>query len=359
MGPKYEFTEQTLNYDGHILHQIRRLSDGELGGWIESENNLNQDDDCWVADNGKVFENAELSGDSIVCGNAQVFGNAVIIDSKICDNAKVYDNASIYTSQVCDNAEVCGNVSLHNYSKVYENAIVFDNVYTEHSEIYGNARVYGHAKLYESEVYNTAQVYDNAVLHWHSRVYNSAQVYGDAVLNRCAKVYENAKVFGKTIVNEYVEIHGDVELNVNKKVKDNMFSNALLKSLKLKNSEKIANIIKLLNHYPDHKIPIDQDGYVKYTVVKLTKENLDMDVEFEHQLRSEGKYGWYTSCTCHGDGPITMKNLAIFGDPNRWVTKWMYSDREEAIKKDLVDKNFRIYARIVEYQPNADILETL
>ena len=75
MGPKYEFTEQTLNYDGHILHQIRRLSDGELGGWIESENNLNQDDDCWVADNGKVFEDAELSGDSIVCGNpAKVIG---------------------------------------------------------------------------------------------------------------------------------------------------------------------------------------------------------------------------------------------------------------------------------------------
>lgn len=46
MGPKYEFTSETKNYDGHILHRIRRLSDDQLGGWIESEDNLSQDDNC-------------------------------------------------------------------------------------------------------------------------------------------------------------------------------------------------------------------------------------------------------------------------------------------------------------------------
>ena len=72
MGPKYEFTSETKNYDGHILHRIRRLSDDQLGGWIESEDNLSQDDNCWVNDNAKVYGNAE------VCDNAPVFGHADI-----------------------------------------------------------------------------------------------------------------------------------------------------------------------------------------------------------------------------------------------------------------------------------------
>ena len=32
MGPKYEFIDETMNYEGHLLHRIKRLSDGKLGG---------------------------------------------------------------------------------------------------------------------------------------------------------------------------------------------------------------------------------------------------------------------------------------------------------------------------------------
>ena len=46
MGPKYEFTDKTITNDGHILHEIRRLSDGKIGGWIESEDNLSQEGNC-------------------------------------------------------------------------------------------------------------------------------------------------------------------------------------------------------------------------------------------------------------------------------------------------------------------------
>ena len=46
MGLKYEFTDETKNYEGHLLHRIRRLSDSKLGGWIESEKNLSQEGNC-------------------------------------------------------------------------------------------------------------------------------------------------------------------------------------------------------------------------------------------------------------------------------------------------------------------------
>ena len=73
---KYEFTEETKVKNGITLRRIRRISDGLIGGWIEKEENLSQDGDCFV------------SGDALVLGNAKVSGNA-----NIYGNAKVYDNA--------------------------------------------------------------------------------------------------------------------------------------------------------------------------------------------------------------------------------------------------------------------------
>lgn len=51
---KYELTSETLRYKGCTLHRIKALKDfgpinaGELGGWIESEENLSQANNAWV-----------------------------------------------------------------------------------------------------------------------------------------------------------------------------------------------------------------------------------------------------------------------------------------------------------------------
>jgi hypothetical protein len=90
---KYEFTGVTVNHFGRRLHQIKRLSDGLIGGYIESERNLSHDGDCFVSGNARVFGNA------IVCGNAEAF-----------DNARVFGNAQVSgNAQVFGNAKVSGN----------------------------------------------------------------------------------------------------------------------------------------------------------------------------------------------------------------------------------------------------------
>jgi len=60
---KYELvtTDTKTNWDGKTLYRIRRISNGELGGYIESEKNLSQ-----------VSGNAWVYGDARVSGNAQV-----------------------------------------------------------------------------------------------------------------------------------------------------------------------------------------------------------------------------------------------------------------------------------------------
>ena len=98
---KYEFTGVTKNHMGRILHQIKALVSfgdvkaGDLGGWIEKEENLSQDGDAWVYGDAWVCDNARVSGNACVSDNARVCGNA-----QVCGNARVYSNA-----WVCGNAD--------------------------------------------------------------------------------------------------------------------------------------------------------------------------------------------------------------------------------------------------------------
>ena len=72
---KYEFTGQTKKAFGAELKQIRSLvaiasigiSIGDVGGWIEKEENLSVSGDAWV------------SGDARVSGDAWVYGNAEVL----------------------------------------------------------------------------------------------------------------------------------------------------------------------------------------------------------------------------------------------------------------------------------------
>lgn len=55
---KYKLTDETIQVGGHTLHRIEALTDfsnahkGEKGGFVESEDNLSQSNDCWVYDEG-------------------------------------------------------------------------------------------------------------------------------------------------------------------------------------------------------------------------------------------------------------------------------------------------------------------
>ena len=54
MEKKYELTDEILEVGGRVLHRINALRNfgnikqGEIGGWIENEDNLSHCGDCWV-----------------------------------------------------------------------------------------------------------------------------------------------------------------------------------------------------------------------------------------------------------------------------------------------------------------------
>ena len=70
MNTKFELTTETKTVFGKTLFRIRALVDlsfvkkGDLGGFVEKEENLYAYGDAWVSGNAQVY------------GNAWVYGNA-------------------------------------------------------------------------------------------------------------------------------------------------------------------------------------------------------------------------------------------------------------------------------------------
>lgn len=120
---KFELTTDSIKENGVTLYRIKALIDfgdvkaGDLGGYVEKEENLSQYGDAWVSGNALVRGNALVSGNALVYDNAWVSGDALV-----CGNAQVSDNA-----QVSGNARVCGNAWVCDNARVYGNAWVYGN----------------------------------------------------------------------------------------------------------------------------------------------------------------------------------------------------------------------------------------
>ncbi len=159
---KYELTNETIAF-GRKLYHIRALHDfgsikaGAYGGWVESEENLSHEGDCWICANGIVCGKAVVKDDAMVGQNARVF-----------DEACVYDNALVSM-----NARVCGHAEIHSYAHVFGYANICD-----YANIYGNA-----------------QVGSFAAIGSHAEAFGSVEIIGDAAIDENARVYRKTDVF--------------------------------------------------------------------------------------------------------------------------------------------------------------------
>ena len=202
----YKLTDEIIEFSGHTLHRIqcieefvvnnlnlenysteeRIIKKDELGGFIESEDNLSGD--AWVQENAKVWGGARVSGNAIIAGNAEIYG-----DAKVHGNAIVYDYAKI----------------------------------SEHAEIYGKAIIGGEAI-----------------------VRGTAEVLGKARVDGFAKIKGNARVKGKSTIGDYAYIDDDAEIcDAEIKGYVRVESNALIKDIEITNNAKFKNDAYVKNAY--------------------------------------------------------------------------------------------------------------
>jgi len=116
MEKKYELIPS--NKEG--LFRIRALRDfgvvkyGDIGGYVEDDNNLSHDGDCWIYNDAQVYDNAKVSEHAQIGGNAKIYGNA-----RIFRFARIFDNA-----QVCGDATISSCVTVYGRAKIYTGYII-------------------------------------------------------------------------------------------------------------------------------------------------------------------------------------------------------------------------------------------
>lgn len=161
----------------------KTVLDGELGGYVESEDNLSQEGSAWIFDDARVY------------GKARVGGNALVFD-----RAKVFDDASVR-----GDAHVYGNAQVYQEAEAFSNARVYDYARIRgRSKVYDQAEVYGNAQIHEDSVFDSEHF---GLLMEEEDCDRWPEVFGKA------RVYENAEIFGRTLVSGKSRVHGNSVLN--------------------------------------------------------------------------------------------------------------------------------------------------
>ena len=156
MKKKYKLTKETIEINGHILHRIKALREinnvkvnhvikkGDLGGYVESEDNLSQDGDCWILDDAKVF------GNSMILVDARIYNL-----STVEDNAQVSDQAQVSFSHICDSARIKEHAIILGNSIIYDYALITDNSIIGNHTFIGRETIVSGDSSIAGKIYHT------------------------------------------------------------------------------------------------------------------------------------------------------------------------------------------------------------
>ena len=126
MDKKYELLkDDKIEYCGHTLYRIKALrqiafiEEGTLGGYIESEENLSQEEDfSFVGGEAKVFCNSYIYGNAVICKNAIVKNIMVGGGFLACGDCVLIGNSD-GTDLDYSNAVVCDSACIKFSGKSY------------------------------------------------------------------------------------------------------------------------------------------------------------------------------------------------------------------------------------------------
>lgn len=132
MTQKFCLTSERKEIHGRNLYRIKALmtfSDvkiGDLGGWVEREDNLSQDGLCWVYDQACVNHMARISKNAQVRDQAHVGDHAIITDNSTVREKAIVGGYAVTmdNSNVSGRAIITGDVSVHGYAVVTGGAML-------------------------------------------------------------------------------------------------------------------------------------------------------------------------------------------------------------------------------------------
>lgn len=116
MKKKYRITE-IAHPQYPWLHRIQVLMDvnthvkaGDLGGFVQSEENLTQDGECWVYDDAICGEEAIVNGNAGLHDGSMARGSAYISGSaQLFEQAMAEENSYMNAGELKDHARLAGD----------------------------------------------------------------------------------------------------------------------------------------------------------------------------------------------------------------------------------------------------------
>ena len=127
MNYKYELTKNKKIVNGVTVYQIKRNSDGELGGYVQSTYNLNQHNSCWIYRDVVVLGAARVSGDVLIDGKSLISGTSIVKGSGVLKNVKILGNSSVQRSKIEDAEIIDSTISYSEIKNPYTTTLVIEN----------------------------------------------------------------------------------------------------------------------------------------------------------------------------------------------------------------------------------------
>jgi len=175
-----------------------------IGGYIESESNLDIEDESWIHQEAKVFDNSKITSDSYIFGSACILGNITVEKSIIGDFSRLQNGFGKYFQPTPSE-----KITVHH-------SILLDRTL----------------------INNLGDIYDSIFL-------NSARAYGEFHIHRCF-LKDGAYVFSSTVrdstlidqsciqVSNSNNVHLSGRISITKDVREDFMPNLQIVSEEIK-----------------------------------------------------------------------------------------------------------------------------
>lgn len=103
---------------------------GELGGYVEAEDNLSQDGNCWLFDKARVKDGGKVLDDAIVYDKSLISKNAIIRGRSVIGGHCFVTNQSVIIDSRLE-----GNVTVTGYSIIHSGSYLYGDIKVDKSDI--------------------------------------------------------------------------------------------------------------------------------------------------------------------------------------------------------------------------------
>lgn len=231
----FKLTEETkINGFGVKLHRIQAtitseaigIKEGDLGGWVESEANLQGK--AWVSGEGQIFGNARVGGNAYIGRTAIIYENAKITgkvsvtgNAVICGNVKCLGTANIKgpDDHIKQTLDIKGNVTISGDATVigsFSSIIDGEVLITEDAYLSGTFNIIGDNILINGK----AKIRDTTLEGRNIQITGNASLYSEFIqsLNEHKLViYGNTHLqFGGVFCNDEADLFIDTNALLSK-----------------------------------------------------------------------------------------------------------------------------------------------